>query len=119
MSSRSLRILVLSDLHSNIPAYNAVRDEVNELYGKNIDYVICLGDIVGYGPYANEMIKIAETFDVCVIGNHDVACATGNAQGSWSTPSAVLRAGDILAPGSVPRGYTGAGLRRQVPHLLE
>ncbi|MFX1505213.1 MAG: metallophosphoesterase family protein [Promethearchaeota archaeon] len=81
MGTRSLRILILADLHSNLPAYYAVHDKINELYGKNIDYVICLGDIVGYGPYPNELCKIAESFALTVIGNHDVACATGNADG--------------------------------------
>ena len=81
MGTRPLRILILADLHSNLPAYYAVHDKINELYGKNIDYVICLGDIVGYGPYPNELCKIAESFALTVIGNHDVACATGNADG--------------------------------------
>ncbi|MFX0084434.1 MAG: metallophosphoesterase family protein [Candidatus Hodarchaeota archaeon] len=81
MSNRTLRILLLADLHSNLPAYYAIRDKVFEEYGKNIDYTLCLGDIVGYGPHPNELIKIAENFDASVIGNHDVACAAGNADG--------------------------------------
>lgn len=80
MGTRTLRILIIADLHSNLPAYYAVHDKINELYGKNIDHVICLGDIVGYGPYPNEMCKITESM-VGVIGNHDIACATGNADG--------------------------------------
>lgn len=81
MGTRPLRMLIIADLHSNLPAYNAVHDKITELYGKNIDHVICLGDIVGYGPYPNELCKIAESFALCLIGNHDVACATGNADG--------------------------------------
>jgi len=81
MSNRTLRILLLADLHSNLPAYYAIRDKVSEEYGENIDYTLCLGDIVGYGPHPNELVKIAENFDTSVIGNHDVACAAGNADG--------------------------------------
>lgn len=81
MSNRTLRILLLADLHSNLPAYYAIRDKVSEDFGKNIDYTLCLGDIVGYGPHPNELVKIAESFDASVIGNHDVACAAGNADG--------------------------------------
>ncbi|MHA1213804.1 MAG: metallophosphoesterase family protein [Candidatus Hodarchaeales archaeon] len=81
MSQRPLRILLLADIHSNLPAYNAIIDKVKEVYGSNIDHTLCLGDIVGYGPYPNELIKIAENFDAAVIGNHDIACATGNATG--------------------------------------
>ncbi|MHA1206296.1 MAG: metallophosphoesterase family protein, partial [Candidatus Hodarchaeales archaeon] len=81
MSNRPLRILILADIHSNLPAYNAIRDEVNEKHGKNIDYTISVGDLVGYGPYPNEILKISESFDFNLIGNHDIACATGNADG--------------------------------------
>ncbi len=81
MSNRPMRILFLADLHSNLTAYNAIRDEVQEQFGKNIDYTICLGDLIGYGPYPNEIVKISESFDLNIIGNHDIACATGNADG--------------------------------------
>ena len=81
MSNRPIRILILADIHSNLPAYNAIRDGVNEKYGKNIDYTISVGDLINYGPYPNEIMKIAESFDINLIGNHDVACATGNADG--------------------------------------
>lgn len=81
MATRPLRIVFLADLHSNLTAYYAVRDRIQELYGKNIDYTICLGDIIGYGPHPNELIKISESFDFTIIGNHDIACATGNADG--------------------------------------
>lgn len=98
MSTRPLRILLLADLHSNVTAYYAVRDKINELYGSNIDYTVCLGDLVGYGPHPNEMIKIAETFDVSVIGNHDVACAAGNANGfNLAAKDAVLWTFDRLS----------------------
>ncbi|MHA1974737.1 MAG: metallophosphoesterase family protein [Candidatus Hodarchaeales archaeon] len=81
LAQRPLRILLIADLHSNLPAYNAISDKVKEVYGSNIDHTLCLGDIVGYGPYPNELVKIAETFDASVIGNHDIACTTGNAKG--------------------------------------
>ncbi len=81
MSNRPIRILILADIHSNLPAYNAIRDGVNEKYGKNIDFTISVGDLINYGPYPNEIMKIAESFDINLIGNHDVACATGNADG--------------------------------------
>ena len=98
MSNRPLRILLLADLHSNITAYSAIRDKVIELYGSHIDYTICLGDIVGYGPFPNEMVKISESFDISVIGNHDVACAAGNAEGfNLAAKDAVLWTFDQLS----------------------
>ena len=81
MANRPIRIIFLADIHSNLIAYNAIRDEIQNLYGKNIDYTLCLGDIIGYGPNPNELVKIAESFDLNLVGNHDIACATGNADG--------------------------------------
>jgi putative phosphoesterase len=98
MATRPLRILLLADIHANLPAYYAVHDKVSELYGKNIDHVISLGDIIGYGPYPNELCKIAENFSVNIIGNHDVACAAGNAQGfNKAAKEAVLWTFDQLS----------------------
>lgn len=58
-------------------------DKVAENYNMKSSnfYTLCLGDIIGYGPEPNEMLKISEQFHGWVIGNHDVACATGNADG--------------------------------------
>lgn len=81
MANRPVRIIFLADIHSNLTAYHAIRDKIQELYGKNIDYTLCLGDIIGYGPNPNELVKLAESFDLNLIGNHDIACATGNADG--------------------------------------
>ncbi len=45
-----MRILVLSDLHSNATALNAVLDAAKGRW----DLPVCLGDVVGYGPDPNE-----------------------------------------------------------------
>jgi len=68
MTSRSKRILVLSDIHGNLPALQSVLQDAGE-----VDAVWCLGDLVGYGPYPNECIElIREQKDLlCVMGNHD------------------------------------------------
>ncbi len=72
------RLLVVSDVHSNLPAYLAIKDLAKEKYG-NIDYMIGLGDFVGYGPHPNEILsQIQKDLDVAVIGNHDLAALTGN-----------------------------------------
>ncbi|MFW9778936.1 MAG: metallophosphoesterase family protein [Candidatus Heimdallarchaeota archaeon] len=98
MATRPMRIMLVADLHANLPAYVAVHEEITSRYGKNIDHVICLGDIVGYGPWPNELCKIAEGFALNVIGNHDVACAAGNAQGfNRAAKKAVLWTFDELS----------------------
>jgi predicted phosphodiesterase len=68
MTSRSKRILVLSDIHGNLPALQAVLQAAGE-----VDAVWCLGDLVGYGPHPNECIDLIRQQKnlLCVMGNHD------------------------------------------------
>lgn len=65
-----MRILVISDIHANLTALEAVLQDAGE-----IDSVWCLGDLVGYGPDPNECIyRIRELPGlVCLLGNHDAA----------------------------------------------
>jgi len=65
-----MRILVFSDIHSNLTALEAVLSAAG-----NVDAYWCLGDIVGYGPDANECISVIRELPnlVCVRGNHDAA----------------------------------------------
>ena len=64
-----MRILVISDLHANLAALEAVTEEP-------FDCLICLGDLVGYGPAPNEVIRfVKEHAFVAIRGNHDNALA--------------------------------------------
>jgi predicted phosphodiesterase len=64
-----MRIAVLSDIHGNLPALQAVLDKV-----KPFDRIWQLGDIVGYGPQPNEVIELLVSENaVGVRGNHDSA----------------------------------------------
>ncbi len=66
-----MRIAVISDIHGNLEALNAVIDYLKDTGIKNI---YCLGDIVGYGPNPNECVElIAQHARITVIGNHDHA----------------------------------------------
>ena len=66
-----MRIAVLSDIHANLPALEAVLQKLNTL---SYDRIISLGDQVGYGPYPNEVIDILRNREVpMVLGNHDAA----------------------------------------------
>lgn len=74
-----MRYLILSDIHSNLAALEAVLAQVD----KNFDQVVCLGDLVGYGPEPNEVIhRVRELAAVAVVrGNHDKAsCGISNAE---------------------------------------
>ncbi len=65
-----MHILVLSDIHANLTAFEAVLVDAGE-----IDAVWCLGDLVGYGPDPNECITRIQELPglVCLLGNHDAA----------------------------------------------
>lgn len=65
-----MRILVLSDVHANLTALEAVLSDAG-----NVDGLWCLGDLVGYGPYPNECIELIANQPnlTCLVGNHDAA----------------------------------------------
>ncbi len=66
-----MKIAIISDIHANIEALQAVFSKVDELHP---DVIICLGDLVGYGPFPNECIeRIREKEISTVLGNHDAA----------------------------------------------
>ena len=65
-----MRVLVLSDIHANLTALEAVLKDAGE-----VNAVWCLGDLVGYGPDPNEVIERVRSLPglLCLIGNHDQA----------------------------------------------
>ena len=65
-----MKVIVISDIHGNLEALNKVLEYINNLEGEI--RVVCLGDIVGYGPNPVECFKIVEslTNKIC-LGNHE------------------------------------------------
>jgi diadenosine tetraphosphatase ApaH/serine/threonine PP2A family protein phosphatase len=64
------RVALLSDVHGNLPAFQAVLADVR---ATGVDAIWNLGDLVGYGAQPDECVELAkETCDVCLIGNHDL-----------------------------------------------
>lgn len=64
-----MKVAVISDIHANLPALEAVLEEIES---RNIDKILCAGDVVGYYPYPNEVIELLEQRQIeCVKGNHD------------------------------------------------
>ena len=73
----TLRLLVVSDIHSNLPALQRVLEDAGRF-----DAAVCAGDIVGYGPDPRECVKVAAELGFrCVSGNHDAAVVTGDTSG--------------------------------------
>lgn len=66
-----MRFAFISDIHANLEALEAVIDDISN---QNIDEIICLGDIVGYGANPNECCEIIKSkCPVTLLGNHDAA----------------------------------------------
>ena len=61
---------ILSDIHANLDALEAV---LSDIRAQEVDQLICLGDLVGYGKQPVECVDRAKSFDVCLLGNHDLA----------------------------------------------
>lgn len=69
-----MRYGILSDIHSNLDALNAVLRELDAL---GMDQLLCLGDIVGYGPDPNECCAtLRERNCLAIAGNHDEAAVS-------------------------------------------
>ncbi|MDO8281505.1 MAG: metallophosphoesterase family protein [Thermodesulfovibrionia bacterium] len=88
-----MRYALISDVHSNLEALNAVIEKVK---ADKVDKVIILGDIVGYGPDPNECIDTLRKFaDILIAGNHDhgavgmtdISCFNNHAKAAiqWTT----------------------------------
>ncbi len=79
-----MTILVISDIHSNKTAFEAVLEDAG-----SYDAVWCLGDVVGYGPDPNQCVEMVKDLPelVCLRGNHDSA-VTGLVEKSKFNPSA-------------------------------
>lgn len=66
-----MKYAVISDIHSNLEALMKALTIIDE---KNVDEIICLGDVVGYGANPNECVEIVRSrCSSIVLGNHDAA----------------------------------------------
>ena len=66
-----MRIAIVSDIHANLQAWNAA---LLDIRSSGVDHILCLGDIVGYGPNPAEVLEsVHANVDYLVLGNHDAA----------------------------------------------
>jgi putative phosphoesterase len=68
-----MRLLVVSDVHSNLAALGRVIEDAG-----GFDVLVCAGDIVGYGPDPGDCVERLKELDVrSVSGNHDLGVTVG------------------------------------------
>jgi predicted phosphodiesterase len=66
-----VRAAIVSDIHANLQALEAVLDEID---ASSCDALWCLGDLVGYGADPNACVALLrERSTICLAGNHDLA----------------------------------------------
>lgn len=71
------RYAIISDIHANLDAFEAVADDLGRC---DVDLVVCLGDVVGYGPDPGACVDLAmDVCDTIVVGNHDLAAISDDA----------------------------------------
>ncbi|HCU45176.1 MAG TPA: metallophosphoesterase [Sphingobacterium sp.] len=64
-----MRIALFSDVHANLPALKAMFDDLDK---REVDSIYCLGDLIGYHVWPNEVIELIRSRHIPVIlGNHD------------------------------------------------
>ena len=103
-----MRVAVVSDIHANLPALEATLAQVDTA---RPDAIWCLGDLVGYGPWPNEVTAVVrERADLCLVGNHDlVALGTAGVDVEEFNPEAAEAARWTMRELSSPtRDYLGS-----------
>lgn len=88
---------VISDIHANLAALRSV---LLDIEGQGLDRILCLGDIVGYGPDPAECVQLVrQRCALCLKGNHDVAATTEPLGFNQAARQAALWTKKRLVPG--------------------
>ncbi|MFW6437042.1 MAG: metallophosphoesterase family protein [Halococcoides sp.] len=114
-----MEIALLSDIHGNRVALDAVLEDMPA-----VDEIVCAGDVVGYNPWPAEAVEWARGGTIpTVMGNHDRAVATGDADRFNDMALAgVEYAREVLSPeqidwlGSLPEIRTAVDGRVRIVH---
>lgn len=106
-----MRYAIISDIHANLQAWNAVLLDIRAL---RADRIICLGDIVGYGPNPAQVLQsVHSNVDHFVLGNHD-AVICGKLDPSLFNPTAC----EVIRWTQAQLGKNAFTFLRQLPLTL-
>jgi predicted phosphodiesterase len=101
-----MRVAVISDVHANRHALDAVLADIDDA---GVDAVWCLGDTVGYGPQPNECCALVrERAAVILAGNHDLVALGGIAVNDFNEEAATAAIWTSKALTEESRSFLGA-----------
>ncbi len=114
---------IISDIHSNLPAIEVVLEQIAK---EGVDQILCAGDIVGYGPYPNEVIECLKKIKITAIqGNHDRAVLSHDSSNMniqaqdavwWTIENLKQEGHDYLAQLSARKSFCWNGLSIAIFH---
>jgi hypothetical protein len=86
-----MRLAIFSDIHGNLEAFEAVCADISR---QSADEAVCLGDMIGYGPDPDEVVRrVRDLHCRTVLGNHEASLFSERARnrmqrfGSFSPPA--------------------------------
>lgn len=81
-----MKLAIISDIHGNLYALMKVLEDIEE--EQKADLIVCLGDLVGYGPHPNEVIALIKRKNIpCLKGNYDASVVDGSYTFIRETPT--------------------------------
>jgi diadenosine tetraphosphatase ApaH/serine/threonine PP2A family protein phosphatase len=81
-------LAILSDIHGNLEALQAVLEGIAQY--PQVEAILCLGDLLGYGPNPCECVDLAMQWQVTLLGSYDRGVLTGFWQGGTAAERSIL-----------------------------
>lgn len=107
-----MKVAVISDIHGNLEAFTEVLADIDRA---GADSIVCLGDLIGYGPNPEEVVRLLRSRSIpSVMGNHELVLASWDFL-DWFNETA--RESLVLSQGLISAG-TREWLRALHPTLV-
>ncbi len=97
------KLAIISDMHANLEASQVAMKYIDDL-GIKPENILCLGDVIGYGPNPVECVDIALHFRFNLLGNHEEAVINGAFGFNPTARRAIDWTRDQLKPGVFSSG---------------